>query len=336
MQFGYYFNQDKIYILMIQTVKETNFKFEGQKSFYRGKVRDVYEVYDKLIMVATDRISAFDYVLPQTIPYKGQVLNQLSAFFLHATADIVPNWLESVPDPNVSAGKKCEPIRLEMIVRAYLVGHAWRLYKSGKRSICGVPLPEGMKQYQKFPHPIITPSYKSLEGHDEDISKEEILAKGIVSPDDYAILEEYSYKLFEKGSAMAEARGLILVDTKYEFGYYGDDILLIDEVHTPDSSRYFYLDGFEEKLKKGEPPKQLSKEFVREWLKENGFEGKEGQKIPQLPPDVIAGVSERYIELYEMMTGQRFARAISQEDILDRIRYNIERYLETIKHKENT
>ena len=316
--------------MQLESIKETNFKFEGQESVYKGKVRDVYVIKDKLIMVATDRISAFDHVLYEAIPYKGQVLNQLSAYFLKATSDIVPNWFEAMPDPNVSAGKKCVPIRLEMIVRAYLVGHAWRIYKTGERKICGVTMPDGMKENEKFPNPIITPSFKALEGHDEDISKEEILAKGIVTPEQYAVLEDYSMKLFERGTIMAKNRNLILVDTKYEFGFYDDDIILIDEVHTPDSSRYFYLDGFEEKLKKGESPKQLSKEFVREWLKKHGFEGKKGQKLPELPREFVEQVSERYIELYEMMTGERFARAVSKEDIAERIKYNIELYLKKI------
>lgn len=313
----------------MESVKETNFKFESQESVYNGKVRDVYFVKDKVIMVATDRISAFDHILYEAIPYKGQVLNQLSAHFLEATADIVPNWLESVPDPNVSAGKRCEPIRLEMVIRGYLVGHAWRTYKSGDRILCGVQMPEGMKENEKFPSPIITPAFKADEGHDEDISKEEILGKKIVTPEQYAVLEEYTYKLFEAGTKMAKERGLILVDTKYEFGFYNGEIILIDEVHTPDSSRYFYAEGFEEKLKNGEKPVQLSKEFVREWLIENGFQGLEGQELPHLPKEFVELVSERYIELYERMTGERFYRAFVP-DIKMRILGNIKKYLKRV------
>ena len=310
----------------MNVLKETNFNFERQNSLYRGKVRDVYEVKNKMIIVATDRISAFDHVLNEPIPYKGQVLNQMSAHFLEATKDIVPNWLEAIPDPNVSAGKKCIPIRLEMVIRGYLVGHAWRTYKSGTRMLCGVKMPEGMSENEKFPSPIITPAFKADEGHDEDISREEILNRGIVTPEQYAILEEYTYRLFDFGTKMAEERGLILVDTKYEFGFYNDEIILIDEVHTPDSSRYFYKEGFEEKVKNGEKPVQLSKEFVREWLMENGFQGLEGQKLPHLPVEFVELVSERYIELYERMTGKRFYRAFSL-DISERIKENIEMYL---------
>ncbi|HHH52922.1 MAG TPA: phosphoribosylaminoimidazolesuccinocarboxamide synthase [Bacteroidetes bacterium] len=310
----------------MNSLKETNFNFIGQKNLYRGKVRDVYDVNDKIIIVATDRISAFDHVLEEAIPYKGQVLNQMSAHFLKATSDIVPNWLEAVPDPNVSAGKKCNPIRLEMVIRGYLVGHAWRTYKSGTRYLCGVEMPVGMKENEKFPSPIITPAFKADEGHDEDISKEEILEREIVTPEQYAVLEDYTYRLFERGTQMADDQGLILVDTKYEFGFYEGEIILIDEVHTPDSSRYFYKEGFEEKLRNGEKPIQLSKEFVREWLIENGFQGLEGQTMPHLPPEFIDLVSERYIELYERMTGKTFYRAFSK-DVLDRIKENIENYL---------
>ncbi len=310
----------------MESIKETDFNFSGQESVYKGKVRDVYVVKDKLIMIATDRISAFDHVLYEAIPYKGQVLNQLSAHFLEATSDAVPNWLEAIPDPNVSAGKKCDPIRLEMVIRGYLVGHAWRTYNSGERMLCGVRMPDNMIENQKFPKPIITPAFKAEEGHDEDISKEEILEKKIVTPEQYAVLEDYTYKLFEIGSKMAEERGLILVDTKYEFGFFNGEIILIDEVHTPDSSRYFYAEGFEEKLKNGEKPVQLSKEFVREWLIENGFQGLEGQQLPHLPREFVELVSERYIELYERMTGKKFYRAFAP-DINQRIKENIDKYL---------
>ncbi len=308
-------------------LKSTNFIFSEKQNLYKGKVRDVYDVNDKIIMVATDRISAFDHVLHEAIPYKGQVLNQLSEYFLKATSEVVPNWLEAVPDPNVSVGKKCEPIRLEMVIRGYLVGHAWRTYKSGEKMICGVKMPEGMKEFEKFPSPIITPSFKALEGHDEDISREEILEQKLISDKDYAILEDYTYKLFERGTEMAMERGLLLVDTKYEFGYYNGEIILIDEIHTPDSSRYFYSEGYEEKLKNGEAPVQLSKEFVREWLMEHGFQGKEGQILPSLPRDFVELVSERYIELYERMTGIRFARAYSP-NIEKRIEDNVLAYLQ--------
>ncbi len=310
-------------------LKSTNFIFSKDQILYKGKVRDVYDVNNKIIMVATDRISAFDHVLNETIPYKGQVLNQLSEFFLKATSDVVPNWLEAMPDPNVSAGKKCNPIRLEMVIRAYLVGHAWRLYKSGERMICGVRMPDGMKEFEKFPKPILTPSFKALEGHDEDISKEEILERKLISAKDYAILEDYTFSLFEKGTQMAQERDLLLVDTKYEFGYYKDEIVLIDEIHTPDSSRYFYSEGYKEKLKNNESPIQLSKEFVREWLMEQGFQGKEGQIIPSLPKEFVELVSERYIELYERMTGKRFARAYSP-NIERRIEDNIALYLDSL------
>ena len=313
----------------MESIKETDFNFSGQESVYKGKVRDVYVVKDKLIMIATDRISAFDHVLYEAIPYKGQVLNQLSAHFLEATSDAVPNWLEAIPDPNVSAGKKCDPIRLEMVIRGYLVGHAWRTYNSGERMLCGVRMPDNMIENQKFPKPIITPAFKAEEGHDEDISKEEILEKKIVTPEQYAVLEDYTYKLYEIGSKMAEERGLILVDTKYEFGFFNGEIILIDEVHTPDSSRYFYAEGFEEKLKNGEKPVQLSKEFVREWLIENGFQGLEGQQLPHLPREFVELVSERYIELYERMTGERFYRAFVP-DIKMRILGNIKKYLKRV------
>ena len=311
------------------TIKSTNFNFDKNQKLYKGKVRDVYDVKGKIIMVATDRISAFDHVLNEAIPYKGQVLNQLSEFFLKATSEVVPNWLEAVPDPNVSAGKKCDPIRLEMVIRGYLVGHAWRTYKSGEKTICGVSMPDGMKEFEKFPSPIITPPFKALEGHDEDISKEEILEQKLISAEDYAILEDYTYKLFDYGTKMALDRGLLLVDTKYEFGYFNGEIVLIDEIHTPDSSRYFYAEGYEDKLANNEAPKQLSKEFVREWLMDHGFQGKEGQILPSLPREFVELVSERYIELYERMTGLRFARAYSP-DIQKRIEDNIVSYLNTI------
>jgi phosphoribosylaminoimidazole-succinocarboxamide synthase len=311
---------------MINTITSTNFNFKGLDSVYKGKVRDVYFVGDHLVMIATDRISAFDHVLKEPIPYKGQVLNQMSAYFLKSTADIAPNWLDAVPDPNVSVGKKCEPIRLEMVIRGYLTGHAWRIYNKGGRMICGEKMPDGMIENQKFPSPILTPTYKALEGHDEDITRDEILDQKIVSPEQYKILEDYTFRLFEKGTEMAKEQGLILVDTKYEFGIYNDKIILIDEIHTPDSSRYFYSAGYEEKIGKGEKPKQLSKEFVREWLIDQGFQGLEGQAIPNMPKDFTELVSERYIELYERVTGLRFNRALSP-DINLRIKDNIENYL---------
>lgn len=311
---------------MNETLTGTDFKFQNQDSLYKGKVRDVYFIGQKLLLIATDRISAFDHVLKQAIPYKGQVLNQMAAYFLKATSDVAPNWLEGVPDPNVSAGKNCDPIRLEMVIRGYLTGHAWRLYEKGVRDICGEKMPDGMIENQKFSSPIITPTFKALEGHDEDITKDEILAQQIVTPEQYKILEEYTYNLFERGTQMAKQRDLILVDTKYEFGVFDGKILLIDEIHTPDSSRYFYSSGYEEKLKKGEKPKQLSKEFVREWLINNGFQGLDGQEIPDMPRDFVESVSERYIELYERMTGSQFNRAL-QYDILERIKLNVENYL---------
>lgn len=311
---------------MNNTITSTNFNFSGQDSVYKGKVRDVYFVGNHLVMIATDRISAFDHVLKEPIPYKGQVLNQMSAYFLKSTARIAPNWLEAVPDPNVSIGKKCEPIRLEMVIRGYLTGHAWRIYNKGGRSICGEKMPEGMVENQKFPSPILTPTFKALEGHDEDITREEILDQKIVTPEQYKILEDYTFRLFEKGTEMAEEQGLILVDTKYEFGIYNGEIILIDEIHTPDSSRYFYAAGYEDKIARGERPKQLSKEFVREWLIDQGFQGLEGQTIPNMPRDFTELVSERYIELYERVTGLRFNRALSP-DIDLRIKDNIDNYL---------
>ena len=298
---------------------------------YHGKVRDVYNINNQfLVMVVTDRISAFDVILPKGIPYKGQVLNQIANKFLDATADIVPNWKIASPDPMVTVGRFCEPFKVEMVVRGYLTGHAWREYRSGKRSLCGVPLPEGMKEHQKFPKPIITPTTKAEEGHDEDISREEIIAKGLVSEADYNLLEKYTLALFERGTQIAEKMGLILVDTKYEFGKKDGKIYLIDEIHTPDSSRYFYLDGYKERFEKGEEQRQLSKEFVREWLMANGFQGKEGQTVPEMTPEFIEQVSNRYIELYEKITGDRFQKAHSDEDILNRIEKNVKAFLQNM------
>ena len=289
-------------------LKGTNFILPKQDSFYKGKVRDVYTVGDKLVSVVSDRISAFDHVLPEPIPYKGQVLNQLAGMFLNETKEIVPNWLLSSPDPNVSIGLKCEPIKLEMVIRGYLAGHAWREYKAGKRTICGESMPEGLKESDAFPSPLITPATKAEEGHDEDISKEEILDRKIVLPEIYAQLEEYTRALFDYGTQRARKQGLILVDTKYEFGIYDKEVLLIDEIHTPDSSRYYYADGYEERQKKGEKQKQLSKEFVREWLMENGFQGKEGQVMPEMSQEFVTTVSDKYIELFEAVTGKKFVK----------------------------
>lgn len=296
---------------MNQAIKETSFQFPNQTAFYKGKVRDVYHFPELLVVIASDRISAFDVVLPKAIPYKGQVLNLIAAKFLEATSDIVPNWVLSVPHPQVTIGKKCEPFKVEMVIRGYLAGHAAREYKAGKRSICGVSLPEGLKENDPLPFPIITPTTKASEGHDEDISKEEILAQGIVSAEDYAVLEKYTHALFQRGSEIARQKGLILVDTKYEFGKFGDEILLIDEIHTPDSSRYFYLEGYEERQQKEEPQKQLSKEFVRQWLIANGFQGKEGQSIPEIPQEFVEEISDRYIELFEKITGDTFEKRSS-------------------------
>jgi phosphoribosylaminoimidazole-succinocarboxamide synthase len=293
----------------MQALKETTFQFPNQTGFYRGKVRDVYHFDKKLAVVATDRISAFDVILPKPIPYKGQVLNQIAAHFLEATKDIVPNWVELVPDPNVTIGKACKPFPVEMVIRGYLTGHAWRLYKAGERTICGRPLPEGMKENDQFPYPLITPTTKASEGHDQDISREEIIAQGIIPEEEYAKLENYTLQLYHRGNEMAKERGLILVDTKYEFGKWGDEIYLIDEIHTPDSSRYFYAEGFHERQVKGEPQKQLSKEFVRQWLIENGFQGQEGQQIPDMDDARIEAISERYIELYEKITGTTFQKS---------------------------
>jgi len=289
-------------------IKETKFEFPGQVGFYKGKVRDVYIFEEQLAVVASDRISAFDVVLPRAIPYKGQVLNQIAAKFLKATSELVPNWVTAVPHPQVTVGKRCEPFKVEMVIRGYLAGHAARVYKSGHRVLCGVTLPEGLRENDKLPQPIITPTTKAAEGHDEDISKEEIVAQGIVSAADYAVLEKYTHALFERGSQMAREKGLILVDTKYEFGKFGDQILLIDEIHTPDSSRYFYAEGYEALQEKGLPQKQLSKEFVRQWLIQNGFQGKENQKVPDMPDEFVKEVSDRYIELFEKITGETFTK----------------------------
>src|SRR5450755_2727551 len=283
------------------------YHFRDQTAFYKGKVRDVYSIRDQLlVMVASDRISAFDVILPRLIPFKGQVLNQIAAYMLNATCDICPNWLLSSPAPNVSIGKRCDPYRVEMVIRGNLTGHAWRTYSSGQRILCGVPLPDGMKENDYFPTPVITPSTKADAGHDEDISKEDILAKGLVKAKDYALLEQYTYRLFERGKQLASEQGLILVDTKYEFGKIGDTVYLMDEIHTPDSSRYFYADGFDERQKRGEKQKQLSKEFVREWLIANGFMGKTGQQVPEMSDEWIQTISNRYIELYEKVIGEEF------------------------------
>lgn len=305
-----------------QTIIQTDFQFQGQAELYIGKVRDVYTVKDKLIMVASDRISAFDHILPKAIPYKGQVLNQIAAHFLNATADIVPNWLESIPDPNVAIGLACKPFKIEMVIRGYLCGHAWREYKAGKRLICGVSMPENMQENAPFPTPIITPATKAEEGHDEDISKEDIIEQRIVGAEDYALLEKYTYALFERGTQMAAKQGLILVDTKYEFGKKDGKIYLIDEIHTPDSSRYFYQKGYEQRQAEGKLQQQLSKEFVREWLMAHGFQGKEGQLMPEMSPYFVEQVSEKYIELYELLTGKPFVRG-DLKNVLERIEHNI-------------
>jgi len=308
---------------MTSAIRGTDFQFPNQQSFYRGKVRDVYAFEDKLVMVATDRISAFDVVLPRAIPFKGQVLNQIAAHFLKATADLVPNWLLEVPDPNVSVGLRCEPYAVEMVVRGYLAGHAWREYCAGRRVVCGVALPDGLRENDKLPEPIITPTTKAHEGHDEDISREEILRQGIVSAEDYEQLEKYALVLFGKGTEMAAEQGLILVDTKYEFGELDGTIYLIDEIHTPDSSRYFYQENYEFNQEKGLPQKQLSKEFVREWLIENGFQGKEGQHVPGMSDAWVGQISDRYVELYEKVTGIVFEKN-SEVDVMQRIETNIQ------------
>lgn len=313
---------------MNNTIKGTNFNLPGQTKFYKGKVRDVYTVNNEtLVMVASDRISAFDHVLPKGIPYKGQVLSQIAAKFLTATADIVPNWMEATPDPSVTIGKMCEPFMVEMVIRGYLTGHAWREYKAGKRMICGVPMPNGMLENQKFETPLITPTTKAIVGHDEDISKDEILAQGLVAEADYIKLEEYTRAIFQRGTEIAAEKGLILVDTKYEFGKDKDGVItLIDEIHTPDSSRYFYIEGYEDKVANGEAQKQLSKEFVRQWLIEKGFQGKEGQSVPAMSEEYCNSVSERYIELFEYITGDKFIKE-DVSDVVNRVEANILNYL---------
>ena len=323
------YDNDKTTIIMEAIVK-TDFNFPSQNGHYVGKVRDVYSIGDDyLVMVVSDRISAFDVVLPKGIPFKGQVLNQIAAKFLDATADILPNWKIAVPDPMVTVGHKCEPFKVEMVIRGYLSGHAWREYKAGKRTLCGENMPEGMVENQKFPEPIITPTTKAAEGHDEDISKEEIIAQGIVSREDYEQLEAYTKALFQRGTEIAARMGLILVDTKYEFGKKDGKIYLMDEIHTPDSSRYFYSEGYAERLAKGERQKQLSKEFVREWLMANGFQGQEGQQVPEMTAEVVEGISDRYIELYENITGESFVKA-EGPDIKKRIEDNINNFLTTL------
>ena len=308
----------------MKAIVKTNLQLPGQTAHYVGKVRDVYSIEgDYLVMVVSDRISAFDVVLPKGIPFKGQVLNQIAAKFLDATSDIVPNWKIDTPDPMVTVGRCCEPFKVEMVVRGYLAGSSWREYKAGKRTLCGVELPEGMVENQKFPSPIITPTTKADEGHDENISKEEIISQGLVSKEDYDQLEKYTYALFQRGTEIAAKQGLILVDTKYEFGKADGKIYLIDEIHTPDSSRYFYAEGYEERLKNGEKQRQLSKEFVREWLMENGFQGKEGQTVPEMSEEFINQVSERYIELYECIVGEKFVKASEENDIEQRIENNV-------------
>lgn len=309
---------------MSKTIQQSDFQFTGLEKIYHGKVRDVYFIdRDLLVMIASDRISAFDHILPRTIPFKGQVLNQIAAYFLDATKDIVPNWVLSVPDATATIGKRCEPYKIEMVIRGYLSGHAWREYKAGKRVICGVSMPEGMKENDKFPEPIITPATKADEGHDEDISREEIIKQNIVSEMEYGLLEKYTRALFQRGTEMAAKQGLILVDTKYEFGKSDNQIYLIDEIHTPDSSRYFYAEGYEERQSKGEKQKQLSKEFVREWLIENDFQGLEGQIMPDMPDEFVNQVSDRYIELFEKITGQNFIKA-NTTNLEQRIFNNVE------------
>ena len=312
---------------MSNVILKTEFNLPGQTNLYKGKVRDVYSVGDTLVMIASDRISAFDHVLPEGIPYKGQVLSQIAAKFLDATADIVPNWLEATPDPSVSVGKRCEPIKVEMVIRGYLTGHAWREYRSGKRMLCGVSMPDGMVENQKFEEPILTPTTKADIGHDEDISREEILSQGLVNEADYILLEKYTRELFQRGTEIAAEKGLILVDTKYEFGKDSNGVItLIDEIHTPDSSRYFYIEGYAEKLAAGEQQKQLSKEFVRQWLIENGFQGKDGQEIPHMSEEFCTSVSERYIELFEHITGDKFVKE-DVTDVINRVESNILNYL---------
>ena len=318
----------------MKALTKTNFNFEGQKSVYHGKVRDVYNINDNLmVMVATDRISAFDVVLPKGIPFKGQVLNQIAAKFLDVTSDICPNWKLATPDPMVTIGLKCEGFRVEMIIRSILTGSAWREYKNGCRELCGVKLPDGMRENERFPEPIITPTTKADEGHDMNISKEEIIAQGLVSKEDYEIMENYTRKIFKRGQEIAAKRGLILVDTKYEFGKRDGKVYLIDEIHTPDSSRYFYADGYEERFANGEPQKQLSKEFVRQWLIKHNFMNEPGQKMPEITDAYAESVSERYIELYEHIVGERFDRETSDEDIAKRIENNVSNWLKTFNNK---
>ncbi len=314
---------------MENVILKTQYQFPGQKSLYQGKVRDVYNIGEKyLVMITSDRISAFDVVLPRGIPYKGQVLNQIAVKFLDATKDICPNWKIESPDPSVTIGKYCKPFPVEMIIRGYLTGSSWRSYKKGSRNICGVPIPDGMKEHERFPEPFVTPTTKATEGHDEDISREEIISQGLVSAEDYALLEKYTKELFQRGTEMAKEKGLILVDTKYEFGK-GDDgkIYLIDEIHTPDSSRYFYLDGYEERQANGEQQKQLSKEFVREWLMENNFMGNPGQQVPEMTDEIVNQISERYIELYEKIIGENFVKSDTSE-VINRVERNIKDWLQ--------
>lgn len=314
----------------MNAITSTEFNFKGQKAVYHGKVRDVYTLENEvLVMVASDRISAFDHILPKGIPYKGQVLNQVATMFLEATKDIVPNWLIATPDPSVAVGLACEPIRVEMVIRGYLAGHSAREYKLGKRTLCGVTLPEGMKENDRFQEPIITPASKAEEGHDEDISREDIIANGIVPENIYVQMENYTRALFKRGTEMAAARGLILVDTKYEFGLLNGEVILIDEIHTPDSSRYFYAEGYEERQANNEPQKQLSKEFVRQWLIENGFQGLEGQAMPFMPDEFVQTITDRYIELYERITGKEFVKS-DTSDIQTRIQKNVDAYLENL------
>lgn len=316
---------------MANALTKTDFIFPGQTAVYHGKVRDVYTIdNDLMVMVATDRISAFDVILPEGIPYKGQVLNQIAAYFLDASSSIVPNWKMAVPDPMATVGLKAEGVPVEMIIRGYLTGSAWREYKSGCREICGVSLPDGMRENEKFPTPIITPTTKAAEGHDENISREEIIRQGLVSEEHYSVMEDYTRKLFELGTAMAAEKGLILVDTKYEFGLRNNKVILIDEIHTPDSSRYFYAEGYKERFEKGEPQRQLSKEFVRQWLIDHDFMGREGQIVPEMTPEFVRSVSERYIELYEHITGQKFIKA-DESNLADRIKTNVEACLISLK-----
>ena len=316
----------------MKALTRTDFNFPGQKSVYHGKVRDVYNINDDImVMVATDRISAFDVVLPKGIPFKGQVLNQIAAKFLDASKNVVPNWKLATPDPMVTVGLKCEGFRVEMIIRGYLTGSAWREYKAGNREICGVKLPDGMRENEKFPRPIITPTTKADEGHDKNISKEEIIAQGIVSTEDYEIMEQYTYELFNLGTEIAAEKGLILVDTKYEFGKRDGKVYLIDEVHTPDSSRYFYAEGYQEKFLKGEPQRQLSKEFVRQWLIDHNFMNQPGQTMPEITDEFAESISERYIELYEHIVGEKFNKETSDEDLAARIERNVTEYLKTLK-----